>query len=47
MTTEEIRGRVPRRREHARLNDELNGDELRAVDENKKMEHNAQNCGKY
>lgn len=40
MTTEEIRGGVPRR-QHARLNDKLNGDELRIDDENKKMEHNA------
>lgn len=39
MITEEIRGRVPGRREHARLNDELNRDELRTDD--KKMEHNA------
>jgi len=27
--------------EHARLNDKLNGDELRTDDENKKMEHSA------
>lgn len=39
MITEEIRGRVPGRREHARLNEELNRDELRTDD--KKMKHNA------
>lgn len=38
---EEIERRLPGKREYARLNYELNGDELRRGNENKKMEHNA------